>query len=306
METKAHYALVGFFAIGLIAAVALFAIWLGQTSFDRAYKEFDVVFVGPVRGLTESSEVRFNGIKVGEVTQLGLDQDDPSLVVARVRVAELTPVTRDTVAQLEPQGLTGLNYIQLNAGSPDADAVVARAGNIPRISSRPAQLESLIESSEDIARNANMALARINVLLSETNMQHISATIENVRLLSDELADADRPDNLANKLGATLDAVNTAAVNIDTLMRGDVATMVQQTTVASVGVNQAATDAVGFMEDIHGPVVRFSNDGLDDLTLALSDLRRVLVELEAIASGVEDNPAAFVSGTRREEVEIPR
>jgi phospholipid/cholesterol/gamma-HCH transport system substrate-binding protein len=240
------------------------------------------------------------------VTRLGLDEEDPSLVVARIRIAELTPVMRDTVAQLEPQGLTGLNYIQLNAGSPDAGELLTRAGAVPRISSRPAQLESLIESSEDIARNANMALARVNVLLSDQNLQHFAATLENVRLLSDELAGAGRPDNLAVRLRETLASVDQAAKTIDTLMRGDVATMVEQTTIASMGVNQAAVDAVGFMENINAPVTRFANDGLDDLTLALSDLRRVLAELEAIAAGVEDNPAAFVAGARREEVEIPR
>jgi len=161
METKAHYALVGFFAIALTAAVALFAVWLGQLRFNQDFSEYDVVFQGPVRGLTEASEVRFNGIKVGEVTRLTLDRNDASLVIARVRVAAQTPVLRDSVAQLEPQGITGLSYIQITAGSPDSPPLIASTGEIPRLNSQRAQLESLISSSEDIARSASEAIAQI-------------------------------------------------------------------------------------------------------------------------------------------------
>lgn len=312
METKAHYALVGFFAITLIAAAALFTIWLGQLRFDQTYKEFDVVFQGPVRGLTTSSEVRFNGIQVGEVTRIRLDQDNPSMVVASIRVLEETPIMRDSVAQLEPQGLTGVNYIQLNPGSPDGEPLIGRPGELPRISSRQAQLESLLASSEGIAQAASEALSKINTLLTPENLDNFAAIIANVRRMSDEIA-GEQPDALipmARSVLASVDRaaqdVSTVSVNTNTLMTGDVATMVQQTTQASIEVNRAASDAARIMENAEGPVLRFANEGLDDLTLALDDLRRVLAEIEAIAAGVEDNPAAFVQGGRRREVEIPQ
>jgi phospholipid/cholesterol/gamma-HCH transport system substrate-binding protein len=312
METKAHYALVGFFAITLIAAAALFTVWLGQLRFDQTYKEFDVVFQGPVRGLTASSEVRFSGIQVGEVTRLRLDPSNPSMVIARIRILEETPITRDSVAQLEPQGLTGVNYIQLNPGSPDSEPLVPRPGEVPRLSSRPAQLESLLASSEGIAQAASEALAKINTLLTPENMENVSVIVANVRRMSDELA-GDRPDALipmARSLLASVDQaardVSTVSANTNTLMTTDVATMVRETTQASIEVNRAAKDAADIVENAQGPVLRFANEGLDDLTLALDDLRRVLAEIEAIAASVEDNPAAFVQGGRRREVEIPQ
>jgi phospholipid/cholesterol/gamma-HCH transport system substrate-binding protein len=307
METKAHYALVGFFAIALIAAGALFVIWLGQLRFDQAFKEFDVEFEGPVRGLTEAAEVRFNGIKVGDVTQLRLDERDPSIVVARIRVFDWTPVMRDSVAQLEPQGLTGLNYIQLNPGSPDSEPLVPRPGEIPRLKSRPAQIESLLMSSEGIAQAASEALAKINNLLTEESLDDISATIANVRMLSDQLAgNGDETKALVARLNNAIVSIDLAAQEVQALMSDDVARMVEETTLASAGVNRASTDASAILADVRGPIARFSQDGLEDLTLAVDDLRRLLTELELIAATVEDNPAAFVAGSRREEVEIPR
>jgi phospholipid/cholesterol/gamma-HCH transport system substrate-binding protein len=312
METKAHYALVGFFAISLIAAGALFAVWLGQLRFDQAYKEFDIVFEGPVRGLAVASEVRFNGIQVGEVTRLQLDRANPSMVVARIRIAEETPITRDSVAQLEPQGLTGLNYVQLNPGSPESDPLIARPGEIPRLSSRQAQLESLLASSEGIAQSAGEALARINLLLSEENLSELSGIVANINHLTDEVA-SDREDALipmARRVLTTVDEASTKvsafADTANVVMGEDVGDMVRETEQAAAAVNQAAASLEVILESARGPVGRFANEGLGDLTLAINDLRRVLADVEAIAAGVEDDPAAFVAGAQRQEVEIPR
>jgi phospholipid/cholesterol/gamma-HCH transport system substrate-binding protein len=71
-----------------------------------------------VRGLNEGGEVHFNGIKVGEVTKIALDKTNPRNVIARVRVTEDVPIRVDSYATLEPQGITGLNYIQISAGTP--------------------------------------------------------------------------------------------------------------------------------------------------------------------------------------------
>ncbi len=314
METKAHYALVGFFAVALIAAAALFAVWLGQLRFDQAYKEFDVVFQGPVRGLTEAGEVRFNGIKVGEVTWLRLDEANPSYVVARIRIFEWTPVMRDSVAQLEPQGITGLSYIQLNPGSPDSEPLVARPGEVPRLQSRPATIDSLLTTSEGIAQAAGEALAKINNLLTEESLEDVSELIANVRAISDQLAGngeseralvAQASDVLA-RMDATADDVAKFVRDANAFLSDDVTRMVDETTRASMGINQASASAGAILEDVRDPLARFSNEGLDELTLAIDDLRRLLIELEAIAASVEDNPAAFVAGGRREEVEIPR
>jgi len=51
METKAHHALVGFFVVFLVLAGGFFSLWLSQMAFDREYREYDVLFDGPVRGL---------------------------------------------------------------------------------------------------------------------------------------------------------------------------------------------------------------------------------------------------------------
>ncbi|MBK6704018.1 MAG: MCE family protein [Caulobacteraceae bacterium] len=62
------------------------------------------MFDDPVRGLSEGGEVRFNGIKIGEVESLRIDPDNTNRVIARIRVQSDVPVKNDTEGQLEPIG----------------------------------------------------------------------------------------------------------------------------------------------------------------------------------------------------------
>ena len=86
--------------------------------FNQDYDVYDIVFKGPVRGLSQGGEVHFNGIKVGEVTKISLDKVDPTQVIARARVTSDVPIRVDSYATLEPQGITGVNYVQITAGTP--------------------------------------------------------------------------------------------------------------------------------------------------------------------------------------------
>ena len=118
MERDAHYAAVGIATIALMAALAVFVIWLARLQFNNDYDVYDIVFYGPVRGLSEGGEVHFNGIRVGEVTDLNLDPEKGDQVIARIRLDEGIPVRTDSRAQLEPLGITGVNYIQITSGTP--------------------------------------------------------------------------------------------------------------------------------------------------------------------------------------------
>ncbi|MED5537987.1 MAG: MCE family protein, partial [Pseudomonadota bacterium] len=61
MERDAHYAAVGIATVALLAALAVFTIWLARLQFNSDYDLYDIVFYGPVNGLSEGGEVHFNG-----------------------------------------------------------------------------------------------------------------------------------------------------------------------------------------------------------------------------------------------------
>tara|TARA_R110002072_G_scaffold72206_8_gene172745 strand:+ start:225 stop:1175 length:951 start_codon:yes stop_codon:yes gene_type:complete len=316
METKAHHVLVGLFALILIAGGGVFAVWLGKVSFDEDYAFYDVVFEGPVRGLRESAEVRFNGIQVGEVTSLGLDGQ--SRVIARVRVLAQTPVRVDSFAQLEPQGLTGLSYILISGGAPDAQRLLSPASRQPpRIFARRAQLEGLVEGSEDVLDAAQLTLFRLSELLSDQNVEEFSATLVNLREITDRLnAEQDLVEDMRVAVGridmAATDISNAAVtlqqfgVTADAFLLNEMATAVNETTAAAIAVNRAATDTTGLIEAIQPALESFAQEGLEDMTRAAGELNRLVESMERSASDFENNPGGFIAGSPRQTVEVPQ
>jgi len=318
METKAHHVLVGLFAVILVAAGGFFALWLGKVSFDEEYAQYDIVFDGPVRGLRESSEVRFNGIQVGEVTHIGLDPDIPSRVIARIQVVAQTPVRVDSFAQLEPQGLTGLSYVQITGGSPDAPLLYSPPSQPPpRIFARQAQIEGIFQGSEDVLAAAQIALIRLSSLLNEQNVEEVGATLRNLRVITSQLSEEDqliddlrsaiqRIDVAAGDISNAAASMEQFSVTAEAFLINDMSPAVVETTAAAVAVNQAAIDTGLMIQAISPPLEAFAEEGLDDLTLAASDLRRLIEALERIALEIESDPGAFIAGNPNETVEVPR
>ena len=189
MERDAHYAAVGIATVALLAALAVFSIWLARLSFNEDYDIYDIVFYGPVRGLSEGGEVHFNGIRVGEVTDLNLDPNKGDQVIARIRIDGTTPVRVTSRAQLEPQGITGLNYIQITAGTQGSALLKSQYPEnvIPVIQSQPSPIAELLSGSGTVLAQTVDALNRINRVLSDDNIRSFSSSVQSVEQLTAEL-----------------------------------------------------------------------------------------------------------------------
>ena len=158
----------GLISLLLFAGMIVFVFWLAKFQFTKQYDIYDVDFRGAVRGLSSGGQVFFNGIKVGEVTKLSLDKADPNRVVARIRTASDAPVRVDSIATLEPLGITGVNYIEIDAGTTSKPLLkdVAPPNTIPVIRTKVGALESLLSGGGDVLTRTVEALDRVNKLLS--------------------------------------------------------------------------------------------------------------------------------------------
>ena len=139
-------------------------------------------------GLTIGGEVRFNGIKVGEVRNLRIDPDNTARVIARVRISSDVPVREDSEGQLEPIGLTGVTLIQLSAGQGD-ELRPSGFGPPPQIRGRGSQIDIIINQGENIVMRASEAMAAVRDLLTDENIARVTRIIENLETVSAQLAD---------------------------------------------------------------------------------------------------------------------
>src|SRR6266481_1626828 len=104
METRARYALIGLFMLAVILASFGFVYWLENKGGFTQRATYQIRFEGSVSGLLVGSTVLFNGIKVGEVTDLALNPDQPQQVIATMAVDRGTPIRTDTQVSIETQG----------------------------------------------------------------------------------------------------------------------------------------------------------------------------------------------------------
>jgi len=175
METRAPFVVVGAFVLAAIVAVFGFVYWLHNTGGLGPRLTYHVQFDGSVPGLMVGAAVLFNGIRVGEVTNLALAPDSPRRVNATISVASTTPVRADTKVGLDFQGLTGVPVIALEGGMQ-----LANSGEVPTLIAEPGAGQSMTQAARD-------ALRKVDSVLSE-NSEPLKKTFANLQTFTDGLA----------------------------------------------------------------------------------------------------------------------
>ncbi|MBX7248157.1 MAG: MCE family protein [Caulobacteraceae bacterium] len=310
MERNAHYAAIGLATLVLFLGLILFVVWLARFQFAKEYDLYDIVFYGPVRGLSEGGEVHFNGIKVGEVTDLQLDRKNPNKVIARARLQADVPIKTDSRAMLEPQGITGVNYIQITAGGPRSPLL--RAGlpddAVPVIMSQPSPFSELLQGSGTVLASAVEALNRVNRVLSDENISNFSNTVKNVDEITAELkarkalfAKMEVAIENAGKAAAEFEALSRSGRN---MLEGDGARALRNLERASKELEDTAREAKAMIANLNGPTTDFANNGLPQLTEAVDSLQRTSESLNQLIEEARANPQGLVAKPPAQEIEV--
>ncbi len=149
-----------------------FVYWLSNAGGLGERSVYRVRFGAPVSGLSLGSDVLFNGIRVGEVTDLKLDRDKPSDVVAMIAVKADTPIRSDTRVGLSYGGLTGSASIALQGGAASAAPLQAENG-------APPLLVAAADATQDWTGAARQAFGQVSDVLSQ-NSDALHDTIQNI------------------------------------------------------------------------------------------------------------------------------
>ena len=310
MERNANYALVGLVSTILLIGLIVFIVWLAQFNWNKKYDRYDIVFEGPVRGLSTGGEVHFNGIKVGEVTDITLDKKDPNLVIARARVTSDVPIRVDSYATLEPQGITGVNYVQITAGTPSKPLLkdVTPSGHIPRLKSKHDAFSDLLSGGGNVLQRAVEALDRVNRVLSDENIRAFSGTLSDVHAVTTELrerkavfADAQKALQTADQAAAQ---IRDLAHDSRTLVNSDGKRAIVKLADAATEIEAASKQLRGMLAKLEGPTSDFATTGLPQLTATLSSLQQATDNLDRIIGEVQQNPRGLIGKAPAREVEV--
>ena len=268
METRAHHVVIGLFTLIVVSAALLFCLWLTNSGSDRQFRLYDIVFNEPVSGLSQGSTVQYSGIRVGEVTQLRLDRDNPNKVWARIRVSASTPIREDTQARLTVAGITGTSNIQFSSGSQTSPLLEGKDDEVPIIIATPSVTQTVADQRGDLRtllQQLAQASKQANETLTQTNRQ-----LRNANGLM---------DGQGKQLGS--DAAKTMA------------SLQNTSTILNKLVSENKTSLNNGMQ------------GMNELGPAVDELRRTLATLRAAVSRLEENPAALLRGRERTQEFTP-
>ena len=213
-------------------------------------------------------------------------------------------------AQLEPQGITGLNYIQITAGTEGSALLKTQYPNnvVPVIQSQPSPIAELLSGSGTVLAQTVDALNRINRVLSDENIRSFSVSVRNIAALSTEL---EARKGMFGELEQALVRANAAMAEYQALgesARRLVETDGQQ---AVANMNRAAEQAVEAAEsanrligNLEGPVSDFAASGLPQLEEAIRGLDEATRSLEDLVEEVRTSPREFISRPSSTELEV--
>src|ERR1700754_3534755 len=211
METRANYVLIGAFTLAVIAAAFGFVLWFQSLHTTKARGPLRVIFEGPASGLRNGGSVNFNGIRIGEVVSVKLD--NPRRVVALAMIENNAPIRKDTLVGLEFQGLTGVAAISLKGGEEAAPPPPLDEDGIPTLTADPNKLQDVTEAIRGTLQNINKIVA--------DNQESVKNSLKNLETFTNSLArNSEKIDGVMAKVDGVLLKADNLMLGLNTLAGG--------------------------------------------------------------------------------------
>lgn len=189
METNVNYTIVGAFVISLATVIILGIIWLSSGFSVETYSTYLVYMQESVSGLSIDAPVEYNGVKVGAVKSINLNQHNPHLVELQLNIKTGTPITEGTVATLDSKGITGITFIALKDKSTNLTPLKALPGqDYPVIKTAPSFFLRIDLALEKLNKSLSQVSTSIQSLLDSENLHSIKQTLSNLDRITANLA----------------------------------------------------------------------------------------------------------------------
>jgi phospholipid/cholesterol/gamma-HCH transport system substrate-binding protein len=300
METRANYALIGAFTLAVILAVFGFVFWFSGPSKATARRGFDVVFTGSVSGLSRGGAVTFNGLRVGDVTHLGLNPNDPGEVIAHIEIDKRMPVKTDTRARLEFSGLTGVAALALSGGTASTPPLEAgKDESYPTMRADPSQFQNLLETVQRLADQLGAFTEKANRIVDQ-NSESISKTVGNIETFSAALA------KNSDGVGSLLDNLSKSSRKLDVALdgvtgfisdtKGDARRTIVDVGDAARSFKKVADNVDARLKEISANLVRFTGSGLRQYEALAVDGRKTLDQINRAVRSLEKDPSQVIFG----------
>lgn len=317
METRANHILIGGFTLAVILGAMLFILWLAKTEIDRRFAYYDILFEGSVTGLSVAGDVRYKGVRVGQVKEIKIYEKDPKFVRVRIEVDTNTPVYKTSNASLEFFGITGVLFVQIQGSQIDGDPLVPQEGQeVAVIPSGKSSLEELFAGAPRLIENAGVLIERLSMLVDTKNRTSIENILSNAQAVSGSLAErsGDIGEMIANanvmsrdlagvsgNINALTARLDHLAVQAEATLDNDVRKLLEDAGGTARAIGAMANEMQGILKGNKAAINTFGDKGLREFASFVVEARQLVTTLDRVAQRLESDPARFFLGTSASE-----
>lgn len=281
MESKTNYSVVGFVVIILMLGLLTAGLWLSVGFDQRTYNTYIVYIRESVAGLGEESLVKYNGVKVGMISNIELSQTDPEQVKILLKIEAGTPITTSTYATLITQGITGNTYLGLAATSPTFTPLEKTPGEAyPVIPYKPSFFNQLEKNIDDVS-------VGIKRILSKENARHLKESLANLQLITSVIANNNKELNKSlREMPSLIKDFKNSIVEFNKMTND----------VANAGKQISKTMKAG-----RNTIDKISQQAVPPAVLLLRRLDMIAANIEQVSVDLRQNPAVIIRGSATQQ-----
>lgn len=300
METSANYIRVALLVVLVTAAAFGFVYWSEDLYQSGDYAQVEVQIPGSASGLSAGSQVRFNGIQVGQVRSVNIDMTQPKYVKAIAEVSVDTPINGSTIIKLEAQGLTGTSTLEISTPEGAGTDILQKAFEESRslsFEASPSGIANLLETAESIMARTDAIVEQVENFVT-TAQDPINATLQNAETFSKALTDnAEGIDEFLKSVSGLTGTIQTLSTRIDgTLASADrLITAIDPQKIDNTLANfeklsGEATTSLAKIDKLISEVQPGQiGETVENITAASNDAREAIEQAKAAISGIGES-----------------
>lgn len=179
--SRAQKVRLGAFVLTGMSILCGSAVVLAGLRLTEKRDQYTVRFKGNVGGLEPSSQVRYQGLRVGRVDSMRVDPESPELIEVKLSLEAGTALRVGTRAQLAMSGITGLKNVNLVPENL-TDELIPPGSELPE---KMSALDEIFDQGPTIARTVTKVALNIAEWTNTDNRLRFQRVLDNLGQLTE-------------------------------------------------------------------------------------------------------------------------
>ncbi len=279
MENRNSYTIVGLFVMLIGAFLGIFMWWmLTRTEANETYRSYFIHTKELPVGIKEGTDVKFIGVNAGIVKKIDFIDMKNAIIEIELSIKDKLPISKDSIAKVESQGISGISFINITQGSGE---IFNENEKKPIISLDKALLDKIGKKAEVISDQVSETIYKINMLLSNQNIDKINKILTNFETFSKKLNDEKLTKNIYTAIDEFIKfqkTMDNSAKKFNNFIDN---------------LNKTQNKISARIDNGDFNIREILNPTLSDAQTTLNEFNKALIEFESALFRLEDNPYEF-------------